>query len=340
MQEVRCNKRREWVPPRIKKCVSAPVPSTHFLYNRAKKRLECEDVFGGALLSMLYGTSLGRVVVEYALKKPGFTKMYRCVPAGNLSKSKIIRFVEKYNIDINEIEHPLGHYKSFNEFFTRKLKPGARVICKEPDTLISPADARLLVYQIKHDTVVPVKGVSYTIGELIRDNEMARRFNDGICMVFRLAPIDYHRFCYIDDGTHRKITTIQGFYHSVNPIAISSRCKVFQENHREYCVLNSRNFGDVLCIEVGAMLVGKIVQNNAEGTDFSRGQEKGYFEFGGSTIVLVFEQGKVVVDQDIVEFSKRGIECVVRMGSKVGKRQYPNQNSCADDSSAQETFTN
>lgn len=289
------------------------------LYNRKTGIVEEEKVFEKGLMDLIYNTVIGRCVTNLLLKKKFFTKLYGIAQNKPKSKRKIGEFIDKYNIDLDEIELPISSYNTFNEFFIRKLKPHARPVCKDPQALISPADARLLTYNISMDTIIPVKGIKYTLQELVRDKETVKPFIDGVCMVFRLAPVDYHRFCYIDDGHHKDTITIDGFLHSVNPISLSKDFPVFQENYRQYTVLHTKNFDDVIHMDVGAMIVGKIIQANKNGCSFERGQEKGYFEFGGSTVVLLFKPNVVSLDEDIQNNSKKGIETLVKFGEKIGK---------------------
>jgi len=293
------------------------------IYNRQSKVLEEEEVFERRLTNLLYGTYLGRCFCELFLKWRPLSSLYGHLQNRPRSLRKIDRFIEKCRINTDEIDVPPGGYRCFNDFFTRKLRTGRRSIHPDPCTLISPADSRLLAYPIKEGTVYPVKGVTFTVEELIGDRPAAAAYNGGLCLVFRLAPSDYHRFCYIDDGEQGPVNSIGGNLHSVNPIAIRCNLKIFQKNYREYCILKTKNFGDVIEIEVGALLVGKIHQNLRGGGRFFRGQEKGYFEFGASTIIMVFKPSIVAVDEDVADYSRRGIETLVQHGSAIGKSIPP-----------------
>ena len=293
------------------------------VYNRQSKVLEEEEVLERRLINLVYGTYLGRCFCALFLKWRPLSNLYGRLQNRPTSLRKIDRFIEKCRINTDEIDVPQGGYRCFNDFFTRKLKTGRRSIHPDPRILISPADSRLLAYPINENTVYPVKGVTFTVEELIGSRPTAFAYNGGVCLVFRLAPSDYHRFCYIDDGEHEAVNSIDGNLHSVNPVAIRSSLKIFQKNYREYCILKTKNFGDVIEIEVGALLVGKIHQNLRGGGRFFRGQEKGYFEFGASTIIMVFKPSIVVIDEDVAEYSKRGIETRVQYGSAIGKSTLP-----------------
>jgi phosphatidylserine decarboxylase len=293
------------------------------VYNRQSKVLEEEEVLERRLINLFYGTYLGRCFCELFLKWRPLSNLYGRLQNQPRSLRKIDRFIEKCRINTDEIDVPQGGYRCFNDFFTRKLKAGRRSIHPDPCTLISPADSRLLAYSMEDNAVYPVKGVTFTVEELIADRPTASAYNGGLCLVFRLAPSDYHRFCYIDDGEHEAVNSIDGNLHSVNPVAIRSSLKIFQKNYREYCILKTKNFGEVIEIEVGALLVGKIHQNLRGGGHFFRGQEKGYFEFGASTIIMVFRSSVVVIDEDVAEYSRRGIETRVQYGSAIGKSTLP-----------------
>jgi phosphatidylserine decarboxylase len=293
------------------------------IYNRQSRVLEEEKVLERGLINLFYGTYLGRCFSALVLTRRPLSNLYGRLQNRPTSLRKINRFVEKCRINTDEIDVPQGGYRCFNDFFTRKLKPGKRSIHPDPRVLISPADSRLLAYQMKEDTVYPVKGVTFTVEELIANGPVASAYEGGLCLVFRLAPSDYHRFCYIDDGEHEPVNRIGGNLHSVNPMAIRCNLKIFQKNYREYCILKTRNFGDVIEIEVGALLVGKIHQNLRGGGRFSRGQEKGYFEFGASTIVMVFKPSIVTIDEDVAEYSRKGIETLVQYGAAIGKSVSP-----------------
>ncbi len=289
------------------------------LYIRQTRTLGTEAVFERGLMEFLFGTRLGFWLAETVLKHHWPTALYAYWQHSAFTKPKINQFVAQYGINTAEIERPLESFTSFNDFFIRKLKASARPIDWTPAHLIAPADARLLVYEIKRDTVLPVKGRAFTLNELLRSS-IAADYLDGLCLIFRLAPVDYHRFGYIDDGEQSPITVINGFYRSVNPLALWRQLPVFSENQREYCVLHTRNFGAVIHVDVGATGVGRMVQHQRQGGPCQRGQEKGYFEFGGSTSILLFKPGVVRLDDDIAAYSAKGIETLVRYGEKIGSR--------------------
>jgi phosphatidylserine decarboxylase len=208
-------------------------------------------------------------------------------------------------------------YTSYDSFITRKIDPARRPVASDPDTLIAVADSRLLAYPVTKDGRIPVKQSSYTITELLRDPDLAATYQEGTCLVFRLATDDYHRYCFADDGEVTRTRTINGVLHSVQPIS-AQHYKAFSQNQREYSVIETANFGTMVAVEVGALLVGKI--HNHGVTSCRRGQEKGYFSLGGSSILLLLQPDTVKIDADIMEYSQQQIETKVRLGEKVGEK--------------------
>jgi phosphatidylserine decarboxylase len=288
------------------------------LYNRKTGSLEDEAVFEKDIMKFLYGSRLGFFITELLFKHRWATELYARLQRGPGSKSKIRKFVESHGVNLDELERPVDSFNSFNEFFIRRLKPSARPIDRSPASLISIADCRLSVYPIREDAVYPVKARPFTVAQLVGDGKIAAGYAGGLCLIFRLAPVDYHRFGYLDDCEQSPVEAVNGFYRSVHPLSLRRMKAVFTENRREYCVLKTANFGEVVHIDVGATGVGRIVQLHPRGGRFMRGGEKGYFEFGGSTVILLLKPGAAKIDDDIAEYSGRGIEAIVRYGEKIG----------------------
>jgi phosphatidylserine decarboxylase len=292
------------------------------LYNRKTGSLEEEAVFEKDVMDFFYGSRLGFFMTELLFKHRWATELYARLQHGPGSKQKIRTFVESHGVNLDELERPIESFNTFNEFFIRRLKPSARPIDRDPMSLISIADCRLSVYPISEDAVYPVKAGSFTIARLLGDEEIAAGYSGGLCLIFRLAPVDYHRFAYVDDCEQSPVRAINGFYRSVHPLSLRKMKAVFTENRREYCVLKTANFGEVAHIDVGATGVGRIVQHHPGGGRFARGEEKGYFEFGGSTVILLMKPGAAKIDDDIAEYSARGIETIVRYGEKIGVKPF------------------
>lgn len=264
------------------------------------------------LLKKLYGTVCGRVILK-ALTAPAVSKAAGAFMDSRLSVPLIKRFIKSSGIDTSQ--YVMKKFRSYNEFFTRRVKRGMRPIDRMPSHFISPCDSKLTVYKIGKSSVFRIKGSRYRVSDLIQNDFLAKRYEGGYCMIFRLEVDDYHRYCYIDSGTKTENTFINGELHTVNPIALE-HYNIYKRNCREYTVLHTENFGDVVQVEVGAMMVGRIV-NRHGAAEVVRGEEKGKFEFGGSTIVLLVQEDMIRIDDDILRNSTENIETVVKYGEKV-----------------------
>ena len=230
-----------------------------------------------------------------------------------LSKHKIKKFIKKHGIDMSAYEKK--EYRSFNDFFTRKIDPALRPFPMDRSVLCSPCDGAATAFFVTYDGVFSVKGFDYTLSSLLQDEALAKKYEGGICLILRLTVGDYHRYHFLDGGRMGERRSIKGKLHTVQPTALENR-RVFTENCREYSVLHTQNFGDVTEVEVGAMFVGRIV-NEAKET-FVRGEEKGYFEFGGSTVILLFEKDRAVLDEEFFSNTAAGLETKVRCGERIG----------------------
>lgn len=282
------------------------------IYNRDSKEYIYEkDSF---ILKFLYGNVVGRFILKLFTMK-WFTNLGALYMRSSLSKLRIKKFIKQNNINMED--YVMDNYKCFDEFFIRKIKEDKRPLNLDNNLLLSPCDSKLSVYKIDDDTILNIKNSSYTIGELLNDNELAKSYKGGYCLVFRLCVDDYHRYHYIDDGINMYTKKINGIFHTVRPIAFKYK-KVFSENSREYSLLKTNNFGNVIQMEVGALLVGKIC--NLDKKEFKRGEEKGYFRFGGSTIVLLFEPNKIIIDQDILDKTSKDIEVKIKLFDVIGRR--------------------
>lgn len=280
------------------------------IYDRKTKTYEDIVQYGAGKLDFLYNNPVGRIFLGIAVS-PFVSNIYASKNAKKSSVKKIPAFIKEHNIDMSDFED--REYKSFTDFFTRKIRYGKRPVDMTPGALISPADSKLLVYEIEKDTVMRIKGRTYTADEILGDSENAKEFAGGYALVFRLTVDDYHRFCYPDKGCLISKRFIKGKLHTVSPV--SKNHKIYMENTRLVNLLKTEKFGTIAYIEVGAMLIGRIVDN---GTDvFEKGQEKGYFEPGGSTVILLVKN--VEIDKDIMEQSASGIETKVRYGERIGR---------------------
>ncbi len=266
-------------------------------------------------MKFLYGNEFGRLIAR-VLACPFISKVSALYLNSSLSSHMVKNFVLKNNIDLNLYEK--SEFDSFNEFFTRLRKRENIHIDYNNDSFISPCDGKLLVYKIGENSDFKIKNSCYTVSDLLNGDAISNEYKDGYILIFRLRPKDYHRYVYIDNGTKSRNVRIPGILHTVRPIALESE-PVYKRNAREYTLLRTQNFGDIIQIEVGAMLVGKIC-NYHNDWQFKRGEEKGHFEFGGSTIVLLVKKGILVVDDDILKNTSEDVETLVECGMQIGRK--------------------
>lgn len=265
------------------------------------------------LLSFLYTNIFGRMLLK-PLIQPQVSKLAGRYLSSAHSKWLISKFIERNEINMDIYEE--CDYSSFNDFFTRKIKPDSRPVPEDLDVLISPCDCLATVYPIQENTTFSIKNTEYTLRSMLRSPRLAKRFRGGYAYILRLTVEDYHRYLYSVSGKQSKNYHIDGTFHTVNPIA-NDYLPIYKENTREYTVIHSKEFGDVLQMEVGALLVGKI-SNHKQSTVVTRGEEKGFFEYGGSTIVVLTQKGRVTPRSDLLTNSKNGYETKVLQAHPLG----------------------
>ena len=285
-------------------------------YSRQRNSKENIITESSKSLNFFYCTFIGRLLLKIVTTK-FVSNLIGLYMNSKMSRRKIKKFVNKNNI--NTFEYEYKNYKSYNDFFTRKVIPYKRPINSRSDVFISPCDGKLTVYNIHKDLTLKIKDSYYSIDSLVEDN-IIDDYIDGLALVFRLSTDNYHRYCYIDNGTKGINRYIKGVFHTVQPISLN-HYNFYKTNSREYTLLNTKNFGKIVDIDIGALGVGRIHNNHEEYT-FKKGEEKGYFEFGGSTIVLLVRKNILTVDKDILENSKENIETIVKYGERIGKAKF------------------
>ncbi|WP_051569153.1 phosphatidylserine decarboxylase [Alkaliphilus transvaalensis] len=281
-----------------------------------------EIVAGGKVLRWTYETKPGRFLLETIMKRKLFTKIFGIVMDTTFSKKRIQPFVRDLAIDLSEAQkEKIEDYQNFNDFFARHLKQEARPVCSKVDTLASPADGRIFAYEnIDINKIVQVKGSHFSLMELIGDQQLALEYEGGICIIVRLAPVDYHRFHFPAKGIPKVAKRIEGHYYSVSPYALRRMTEIYCRNKREITELETDLFDRLLLVEVGATCVGSIVQTYEADKPVIKGQEKGYFKFGGSTTIIFIKKNIVKIDEDIINNTAKGIETKVNMGESIGKK--------------------
>lgn len=248
------------------------------------------------------------------LTSPVITQAGGIYMNSRISSLKIRSFVRKNAIDLSD--YPKKKYTSFNDFFTRSILPGKRPFDSDPNRFPSPCDGKLTVFRLQEDSHFTIKGCGYTLSSLLRNDELAAQYCGGWGLLFRLAVDDYHRYAYPVSGEKTENVKISGIYNTVRPFAAETR-PIYNENTREYTQIRSDEFGNILMMEVGALLVGRITNLCGAG-EAVRGEEKGYFEFGGSSIIILTEPDRFIPDSDILANSEDGKETVIKMGESIG----------------------
>lgn len=268
------------------------------------------------ILYRMYNSAVGRIVLRLLIR-PSVSKAAGWLLNQKCSKVLIQPFIQKNNIDMSLYEKK--EYASYNEFFTRQIRKEHRPIVEDEKVLISPCDGKLSVYPVEENSHFKIKNTDYTLKSLLRSGKLAQKFMGGTICIFRLTVDDYHRFCYVDNGRKSGNYHIPGVFHTVNPAA-NDVYPIYKENTREFSLLKSEHFKTVLMMEVGALLVGRIV-NHQEAGIVQRGTEKGMFEFGGSTVILLFQKDAVEIEKELLQNTENGYETIVKMGEPIGRKR-------------------
>ena len=290
-------------------------------FNRYTGQIEREKVYGDTFVRLMYDSSLKKVFAPLA-KSSFVSKLYGETQDTAHSAKKIPSFVRQFNIDLNDYQggsfpgrHKEKSYKSFNEFFIRKFVDGKRSFPEDSKQMGAFAEARYFGHnELTNEVSLPVKGTYLNPKALAGDVVHSGNFEGGPFLIARLCPVDYHRYHYPDSGRNLKSYPIHGEFHSVNPLALARKQDILIQNERRVSLLQTENFGKLIYIEVGAMMVGKIVQTHNEQNEFRRGDQKGYFLFGGSTVVVLGEKGVFTLASDIIENTMKNRETYVHLG--------------------------
>jgi phosphatidylserine decarboxylase len=288
-------------------------------YHRDKRCVETEQVFGEGWLRFAYENPAGRFLVWLLARRALFSHWYGHRMNQRASALRVLPFIARYDLDVDEFARSPFDYKTFNEFFYRALKPEARPIASGERAAVFPADGRHLAFQ-DFDSAAGVyaKGARFSLAELFGDAALAERFAGGALVISRLCPVDYHRFHFPVGGTPGEARLVDGWLYSVSPIALRRHLRYLVENKRVVTLLESAAFGTVAMVEIGATNVGSIIQSFVPGRAVQKGEEKGMFAFGGSCVVTVWLHGRLRIDADVLAQSADQRETYARMGDRLG----------------------
>ena len=285
-------------------------------YERESGQIKTEKVAGEKWLVWLYYNPIGEATLWALAKRKLVSSIYGNMMDRISSAKKIHPFIEDFDIDMSVAQKQ--EFNNFNDFFTRKLKDDARPIDTSSNIVVSPADGKILAYADISNSEFIIKGYRFNVSSFLDNPDLSQKYFDGSLLIIRLAPVDYHRFHFPVSGNSSPNKKIDGAYYSVNPYALRKMAEIFCLNKREYTILSNHLFGDVVMAEVGATMVGSIVQT-FKGGSVNKGEEKGYFKFGGSTVVLLFEKGKIHIDEDLLINTAKSYETTVKMGERIGE---------------------
>jgi phosphatidylserine decarboxylase len=298
--------------------MSLPEPIRYF--DRAKRVVETEQVYGEKWLRWTYESGLGRFSLNALVKRAIVSRYYGWKMSSSASMRRVLPFVIDYNLNEDEFAKKPISFKNFNEFFYRALKPGARPIAEGERVAALPADGRHLAFQnVDATDGFYAKGQTFDLASFLGDADLAQEFAGGSLLISRLCPVDYHRFHFPVAGTPGEARLVNGALYSVSPIALRRNLAYLWENKRMVTIVESPVFGRVAVCEIGATMVGSIVQTYVPNRAVAKGEEKGLFKFGGSCVVTIFQKGKIRFDADLVEHSARQMEVYAKMGERLGE---------------------
>ena len=283
------------------------------------RNLKKERIYGEKWLRFSYENLLGRIGLWAMVKRTWFSKWYGSQMNRVKSREKIKPFIKKYDLDESEFLSSIGSYRTFNEFFYRKLRPEARPIDNGNHSVVYPADGRhFVIPDLSKIKQVYAKGQSFDLPALFGSSELAKPYANGSMIISRLCPVDYHRFHFPLSGKIGDTHLLNGTLLSVSPIALRKRFSIFWENKRYLSFLENHIIGNIAQFLIGATCVGSVHLTTKKDSLVLKGQEYGYFSFGGSCVMTVFPPNTITFTKYISEWSENGIETYGRMGEKVG----------------------
>lgn len=288
--------------------------------DRETGNLVIEPVYANGFLSWSYNSRLGWSATQLLLRQKFITWLYGWFQKQWWSRRKIKPFVDQLHVKIEESKKSLEEFESFNDFFTRDIDLSKRPIQLDPHVCISPTDGRVLAYPVMHqDHTFRIKRSSFNLRQFLRDGGLAEEFSGGSMVISRLYLSDFHHFYFPDSGVPGPGVSISGSYYAVSPYALRRLVPFYTENHRTLTLFDSDHFGRIAMVEIGAFTVGSIQQRYRPGIPVRKGDHKGFFEIGGSTVVLLFRKGAIRLDADLCSNTRGEIETYVRLGDSIGR---------------------
>ncbi len=281
-----------------------------------------EAVYGEGALRFAYATLAGRVMTRLLFARAFVSRLFGWYMRLPGSRSRILPFIRQYGLDPNEFARPPESFTSFNDFFCRELRVGARPVDASPESVVFPADGRHFGWQVLgEETGVFVKGQRWDLTQLLGgDKELARQFSGGTMVLSRLCPVDYHHFHFPVAGVVESPRWHGNKLFSVSPIALRRNLSLLWSNKRALTLIRGEGYGLCCFIEIGATNVGSIKHRPRPRDGYvNKGDPKGWFEFGGSSVITLFEKGRVRLSEDLLENTARGVELYARVGDQMGK---------------------
>jgi len=279
-----------------------------------------EPIYASSFLNWSYNSRAGRWATDFLFAQRPVSRLYGWLHGQPWSKRKIEPFAAALGVRLDECLRSVDDFASFNDFFTREIDLSKRPINSDPRVCIAPADGKLLAFPIVDDRrIFHIKRSSFTLPHLLGDETLAKKYDGGSLVILRLHLSDYHHFHFPDSGTPDNARAIAGKLYAVSPYSRRKSVPFYTENYRMLTPFSSDHFGLVAMVEIGAFTVGSIQQRYRPAARVAKGEKKGFFELGGSTIVLLFEPGAIQLDQDLCDKTNEGLETYVRLGESIGR---------------------
>ncbi|MCK4644848.1 MAG: phosphatidylserine decarboxylase [Candidatus Aminicenantes bacterium] len=288
-------------------------------FDRKEGKLRTERVYASGFLYWSYNTRTGQWARDLIFRRKIISSLYGWLHNLRWSRRKIKSFVQKVDVNLDELERPLEDFSSFNEFFTREIDLSKRPVIFDPHICIAPVDGKVLVYPaVKPNITFRIKRSTFNLRRFLGNDGLSEQFAGGSMVISRLSLADYHHIHFPDSGVPRQAISIPGNYNAGGPYSLHTLLPFYTENHRMMTLFDSNHFGQMMIVEIGALTVGSIQQRFLPDARVTRGAKKGYFELGGSTVVLLFQKGMIELDEDLQINTQKDIETSVRFGDSIG----------------------